>query len=168
MNLITAIVRWEWAGDWEVDHSKRYGECDAEGFMYGSSNDKLLESIRNKQTVGTTSSTSLVRRRCYIRPKICTSEAAREEHKKSIESYAATKSKLELSMKDKRQEMNAIVSFESSRVSNYETAVSKSSRLEELSIQTLHSIVQRLQLLRQVSAHGERTTRVTVAPVDSS
>lgn len=56
-------ARWEWIGDWEIDKSKRFGESDADGYMYATNFERLLEMIRSQTTMGTPSAASLVRRR---------------------------------------------------------------------------------------------------------
>ena len=147
--LLLLMCRWEWDGEWEVDHSKRYGDTDAEGFMYATTNEKLLENIRNRCSSGANNTTSLVRRRVYVRPKICTTDAARDELGQLVTAIAVRKDLLEETMQEKRNEMNVILKYENSRDIAFSQIMIKCDLIMNSTIENVKGLVSQLQMLKQ-------------------
>ena len=139
---------WDWDGDWELDEENRYGEVDSEGFCYAMSNEKCLESLRAKSSVGVSSSSTMVRRRCYVRPKVCSTEAGKLELKRQLEAFVVKKSRLDISTKDKRAEIQSVVVFEQRREDMYNTILFRAGDVINSTSENLKSILQKLSLLR--------------------
>jgi len=63
---------WEWVDkSWEIDTSGKYGECDSEGWSYATSFDILVEQTRLHDLRSDKNSSSMMRRRRWIRNRRC-------------------------------------------------------------------------------------------------
>ena len=83
--------------------------------MYGSTFDRLVDSIKNKRASGSKDLSSVVRRRRWIRYRVCTSITAKTTHITNIETLLSSKQRLETSIRDKRDDVRRVLAFESHR-----------------------------------------------------
>ena len=100
---------------WVVDRSKTYGESDADGWAYASTLERLIDSFKMNNTVGKKSSTSMVRRRRWIRTRSCLSSTIRDSIELRIQELLTIRGKIETSVRDKRLDLMKIKEFEQKR-----------------------------------------------------
>jgi hypothetical protein len=60
---IDLLEGWDWTDSWVVDKSQQFGDCDGDGWMYGSSLEKITESVLTLNTLGDGGSHSFRKRR---------------------------------------------------------------------------------------------------------
>lgn len=118
--------------------------------MYASTNEKLVESIRNRNTVGTASNTSIVRRRVMVRGKRCVNEKLKAELRILIESYKKQKSILEGSLSDKRAEMQAVVEFDDEKCIAFDAVTDRCAELLDNTTDNIRFVLSKLYTLKQV------------------
>lgn len=66
---------WEWAPDsiWKVDVSGKFGAVDSDGWSYGTTFESLIALSKQKKLKNERSTSNIVRRRRWIRVRICVS-----------------------------------------------------------------------------------------------
>lgn len=106
---------WDWDGDWKIDHSKRYGETDSQGYCYGSTNARVLDKIIGCCSTDAPTASSMIRRRCWVRTKMCVNDAAQEEWRRQLIGCTNTKHRLEANIQEKIAEWSYINEFENRR-----------------------------------------------------
>jgi hypothetical protein len=106
---------WEWMNEWTVDKSNSFGECDEDGWTYAPTMESLLEAYSNGKTVGEMTALSLVRRRRFIRSRICISFSLRESIESRMKLLMDTSQLLESHLKDKKEEFIALKEYEKAR-----------------------------------------------------
>lgn len=133
-----------------MDKTKRYGDCDVDGYMYAASFDRLLEMIRSRTAMGAPSKASIVRRRCYVRPKRCVSETVKKSLSQAIANLAAAKARVEKSLREKRCEMAILMSFEQRRTQSFGEIIDRCLTGHANAIELLKLLSYKLATLRQV------------------
>jgi len=139
---------WVWDGEWDVDHSKRYGETDAQGYCYGSSNERVLEKMIGCCSSDTPTTSSIIRRRCYVRTKVCTSDVANETWRKQLIGCSNTKRRLEENAEEKAAEWRYIVEFGSRRGQIFDIVFQRCADGGAAHVEAVTGIQAKLLLLR--------------------
>jgi hypothetical protein len=104
-----------WTTNWTVDTSFSYGSTDPEGWAYGSSFDSLLEAIQANRSSGAKTTTSMVRRRRYIRLRSCVSAEANALLYTRTAALLGIRTRLEAALGDKRTSFARLMQFEKER-----------------------------------------------------
>lgn len=133
-----------------MDAGKRYGDTDTDGYIYASTNEGLLEMIRNRCTIGVAANTSIVRRRVMIRLKRCVNEPIKVELRRLIASYNDQKSILESSLSDKRSEMQTVVEFDEEKCVAFDAVTDRCAVLLDNTTDNIKFILSKLYILKQV------------------
>jgi hypothetical protein len=102
-----------------IDISGRFGNNDKEGWFYGSSFESLFESIRRGKG-GEESSTSVVRRRRWVRSKKCVSQELIEDFKQKFSAVRAEAERLKVSTRKRQKNNVAIEFYEKRRLQAYQ------------------------------------------------
>lgn len=67
---------WEWSTEWKIDSSDTYGSKDSNGWSYGSSFENLYRQSLARSLDGNMGRMSIVRRRRWIRRRVCKNPSA--------------------------------------------------------------------------------------------
>ena len=110
---------WEWVSEVQVDRSKRFGNADEEGWMYGLSFDALIEKI-NAGKAAEQNSSSVVRRRRFVRSKKCVAPSLIKSFQEKFTYFKQEIRRLKVCVKDKQKNHMAIELFEKRRVQAYQ------------------------------------------------
>jgi hypothetical protein len=137
---------WQWINEWSVDMSKSFGECDVDGWTYAATLDGLLEAFSNGNTCGEMTALSLVRRRRYVRHRICISQKVIGDMQSRIEILSAMSRNLKLALAAKEKELIIFQNYEKARLT-----VSKSG-FHRINVET----IQYIQDTRGVMRAGQR------------
>lgn len=99
-----------------MDKTKSFGDTDSDGWVYGSSFEKIQEMIARTSTTGICSSTSLYRKRRWKRTMICVSKDIREELEARRENLTQTRRQVEEELRYKHTVADLINNYEKKRL----------------------------------------------------
>ena len=116
---VTLPDGWQWMAKWVIDKSTLYGQTDTEGWAYASTLDGLQESYHNHTTSGEKKTTSLIRRRRWIRARICISSSVRENIAITISKLSTLKDEIDKTLRRKQADFAMIRTFERVRLTSY-------------------------------------------------
>lgn len=114
--------RFEWSDDWTVDLSRSFGETDDEGWVYGATFERINEMIKSMNTTGTSTSSSLVRKRRWKRTMICVSEETIAAIKNRRDQIVEARRRIQMSLKEKQTNVDGVKEFETKRVDAHNQA----------------------------------------------
>ena len=110
--LTIVLSRWEWKDVWVVDASQSHGNCDPDGWYYGTSFESVLAKLLTMSASGQCTSTCLVRRRRWIRFRQATSEEAILSFSNNITQYKEAKLRHEHLLRIYESDYKIIDSYE--------------------------------------------------------
>lgn len=141
---------WDWSGDWIIDTSKSFGETDAEGWVYGTSFEKILEMIASNTTTGICSSTSIFRRRCWRRKMVCTSEEIATSVEKRRTRLTASRQAVVEILTEKQSKVDSVKKYEAQRIVAHKKAYITSTHTVKYVETSVKEHSTKLKILRQV------------------
>lgn len=141
---------WEWATQWTIDTSQSFGDTDVDGWCYDVTFERLINSIRLTTTSKEELASSLVRRRRWIRERICKSDEAKAQHQEQIDYLLSSLSKIEATMTSKKQDYDIAISYENDRASAYQKTMKMFAESIQLSLQEIKEYKLRVGQMREV------------------
>ena len=127
-----------------------YGTTDRYGWTYGTTFERLLDSLKNRKASGICTTTSLVRRRRWIRTRKCLSQTAKSSYINDIETLRAAYNRLDSAIHDKKEDLKRVLIFENHRKQLFQyLSLAAYQRLLE-SPNMLQRYLLKLRRLRQV------------------
>jgi hypothetical protein len=149
--LLDLIVpRWEWGTEWTIDTSQSFGDTDGEGWCYDVTFDRLISSIKLTTTSKEELASSLVRRRRWIRERICKSDDAKVQHQEQIDYLLASLTKIEAAMTSKKQDYDVAIEYEKERVMAYRQTMRMFHESIQMSLQEIKEYKLRVEQMREV------------------
>lgn len=112
---LTVLPGWKWTTKWTIDTSHSFGTTDSDGWAYETTFDRLIESIKACRSSGTNVTTSIVRRRRYIRMRTCVSEEATSKMRARTTALLAIRNKFDIALLEKKTDYALTMQYERER-----------------------------------------------------
>ena len=141
---------WDWSTKWTIDTSQSFGDTDIEGWCYEITFERLINSIKFNTTSKEDLSSSLVRRRRWIRERLCVSEEAKGQHQEQVDYLLSSLSKIEGAMSCKKQDCNTVVQYEKERFQAYQNTMKLFSESIHLTLQEIKEYKIRIEHMKEV------------------
>mmetsp|Transcript_8422 Transcript_8422/g.12541 ORF Transcript_8422/g.12541 Transcript_8422/m.12541 type:complete len:796 (+) Transcript_8422:25-2412(+) len=112
---VSVVSGWEWSGDWTIDTSHSFGPTDSEGWCYGVTFERLLAAIASNSTSAEDQSSCMVRRRRWIRERVCVSEEALAEHQEQVDYLLDARARMEEALRCRKEDFEMVSRYEAER-----------------------------------------------------
>jgi len=140
---------WEYSTEWEVDKSDKFGGIDKEGWSYATSFETLFDNSVKQKSEGEMARFSLVRRRRWIRQRVCVSAAATAAFEAQVQYMNAFRYQLARIAQEKEKEYGNIVLYHKSKLELLRPVVKYAARGLSDTVQVLEHIAKKLLLVRE-------------------
>jgi hypothetical protein len=158
---------WEWVEeDWIIDKSKSFGHTDEEGWVYGTSFEKIQQAIMNLSTTGVKSTTALFRKRRWYRNCKCVSKEIIAEIDSRISVLHSARKDTENIIRIQQQHADSVAKFEQQRTEAHTSTFKQCAGKIADTDTNLTELGEQLKKLRQFAMdvatiekeHSRRTT----------
>ena len=112
---LTVLPGWQATTKWTIDKSHSFGATDPDGWAYETTFDRLIDDIKACKTSSVNKSTSIVRRRRYIRTRVCVTPEATAKMRARTTALLAIKNKFDLALLEKKTDYGNIMQYERER-----------------------------------------------------
>ena len=109
------IIGWKWTTKWTIDTSHSFGSTDSDGWAYETTFDRLVDSIRAGKAQGTNATTSIVRRRRFIRMRTCVTAEATAQMRARTTALLEIRNKFETALTEKKTNYALTMQYERER-----------------------------------------------------
>jgi len=141
---------WTWSGQWTVDKSNAFGPHDAEGWYYGPNFEKLAELIQKRSGAETSTKTSMVRRRRWVRTMHCSSKEVLEQIRLRVEKINLSKAHIEAAISEKQNSLQSIMFYEENRAFVFDQSLSLATQGTTATLAVLKDLFFKLKRLHEV------------------
>jgi len=134
-----------------VDKSNAFGPHDAEGWYYGPNFEKLAELIQKRSGAETSTKTSMVRRRRWVRTMHCSSKEVLEQIRLRVEKINLSKAHIEAAISEKQNSLQSIMFYEENRAFVFDQSLSLATQGTTATLAVLKDLFFKLKRLHEVS-----------------
>ena len=134
-----------------VDRSKSFGDTAEDGWVYGSSLERIQFMIKNLSTTGEKSTTSMFRRRRWCRSVRCVSKDIVNEIEAQIGDLQSARKTVEKKIRDMHAHAEEVSSFEQKRLQLHDRAYQSTVQRITTIDASLAELAEQLRKLRQVT-----------------
>ncbi len=143
------MYSWKSTSQWMIDSTNTMGATDPNGWSYNVTWERLLEATRRCE--GSLDFTgAMVRRRRWIRSRVCDSDEAKEKLKEAINILMSERSKIEINLLNMQTEYDSVMAYEKERVRLSEDTCAISRKKLALITADLRQCFAKLEVLKQV------------------
>jgi hypothetical protein len=112
---LPVLPGWKWTTKWTIDTSHSFGATDSDGWAYETTFDRLIDSIKSCKSSGTNVTTSIVRRRRYIRMRTCVTAEATAQLRARTAALLAIRNKFDIALLEKKTDYALTMQYERER-----------------------------------------------------
>ena len=148
--FLPSLFSWKITTEWSVDSTCTIGTCDENGWTYDMTWDRLLEASR-KGEGQVDFKGAMVRRRRWIRSRVCVSEEAKQDLQTALDLLTSERSKIEACLLEMHSEYNLLMQYEKERGAVSEHITNMATNSLTKSISSLKFFLLKLGQIKQVT-----------------
>lgn len=142
---------WAWDGEWRIDSSPQNGGTDQSGWCYASNFDKLKSYLKINKPIGTSTKTSMVRTRRWIRLLECSDDKLNDFLMNRISCLQHYREAVEIVLRKKQSCVQEIIRYEEYRKKLFTESVEEISSISLLTFSNIQSLGIQLKFFEKVN-----------------